>query len=214
MTYSVVWNLLLLSFSIERAVVLLNRLFGNSHETSYDTQDQSNMEVTHDSSLNQEEQGYDNTSSSSSTSDDASTSTNSSSSTSYGNSRNISFPPVLDGATGAAATDYWLTLRETAKKLKKEHKKASKRKKKSKSLADVLFRYLMQAVNDYQLPVLNYDPSPSRRRGKFNHFLEKLKLVTSAVRQTKNVLSNPAKPRPPKRKAANQGVIPCIVFEN
>ena len=43
-------------------------------------------------------------------------------------------------------------------------------------------------------------------RGKFNHFLEKLKLATSAVRQTKNVLSNPAKPRPPKRKAANQAL--------
>ena len=164
------------------------------------------MEVTHDSSTNQEEQGYDDTSSSSSTSDEASTSTNSSSSTSYGISHNISLPPVPDGATGAAATDYWLALRDTAKKLKKERKTASKRKKKSKSSADVLFRYLVKAVNDYQLPVLNYDPSPSRRRGKFNHFLEKLKLVTSAVRQTKNVLSNPAKPRPPKRKAANQAL--------
>ena len=181
-------------------------LFGNSYETSYDTQDQSNMEVTHDSSMNQEEQGHDDTSSSSSTSDEASTSTNSSSSTSYGDSCNISLPPVPDGATGAAATDYWLALRDTAKKLKKERKKASKRKKKSKSSADVLFLYLMKAVNDYQLPVLNYDPSPSRRRGKFNHFLEKLKLVISAVRQTKNVLSNPAKPRPPKRKAANQAL--------
>ena len=84
------------------------RLFRDSYETSYDTQDQSNIEETRDTSTNQEEQGYDHTSSSSSTNDEASTSTNSSSSTSCGISQNISLPPVPDGTTGAAATNYWL----------------------------------------------------------------------------------------------------------
>ena len=139
------------------------------------------MDTIHNYSMDQEEQGDNDTSSSSSTSGSALTSTNSSSTTSYRNSCNISLPPQPDRVTDAAATDYWLALRDTAKKLKKEHKRASKRKKKSKASADVLFHYLMKAVNDYQLPVFNYDPSPTRRRGKFNHFFEKLKLVTSSV---------------------------------
>ena len=75
-----------------------------------------------------------------------------------------------------------------------------------RSSADVIFRYLMKGVQSYDLPVLNYDSIPARRRGKFNAFLDKLKLVTSSVKQTRKFLADPSNPRQPKTKNANMAL--------
>ena len=134
-----------------------------------------------------------NDSSNSSSSDDSSTS-------------DISLPPAPDQASGVAATNYWISLNQSAKKLKRAKKKVNKRKKKSKASADVIFRYLMKSVTNYELPVLEYSDIPGRRRARFHEFLEKLKYVTSSVRQTKDVLADTANPKKPKKKAANQAL--------
>ena len=106
-------------------------------------QDQSNMDMMHDYSTNQEEQGDDDASSSSSASD---SSIHFNKLFKYNLLREQSqhFPTTNSGWCDwcKAATDYWLALRDTAKKLKEECKQASKRKKKSKLSANVLFRYL------------------------------------------------------------------------
>ena len=113
-------------------------------------------------------------------------------------------PPPTDGTVSASTVDYWLALQESARKLKKARKKANKKKKKTKASADVIFRYLMKAANDYALPALDYSDIPARRRAKHTTFLDKLKMVTSSVRQTKDVLTKITKPKPPKTKQANQ----------
>ena len=76
----------------------------------------------------------------------------------------------------------------------------------------------MKAANDCSLPALDCSDIPGRRRAKHTAFLDKLKMVTSGVRQTKDALSKINKPKPPKTKQANQAlcrvicakVEPCI----
>ena len=68
----------------------------------------------------------------------------------------------------------------------------------------------MKAANDYGLLPLDYSDIPGRRRSKHASFLDKLKFVTSSVRQTRNVLSDITKPKPPKSKEANQALYRVI----
>ena len=68
----------------------------------------------------------------------------------------------------------------------------------------------MKAANDHALPALDHSDIPGRRRAKHNTFLDKLKMVTSSARQTKDALSAIAKPRPPKTKQANQA-LHCVI---
>ena len=62
----------------------------------------------------------------------------------------------------------------------------------------------MKGVDSHNLHTLDYHPHPSRRRSKFNAFLDKLKLVTSSVRQTKKLLSDTSNPTPLTHKGANK----------
>ena len=94
--------------------------------------------------------------------------------------------------------DYARIVEGTVQKIKRHNKKRSKRRKHS---ADTIFRYLMKAVESYHLPTLNYDQNPVRRRGKFNHFLDKLKLVTSGVKETRKLLTDTTKPKRPSKNA-------------
>ena len=119
-------------------------------------------------------------------------------------------PPKPDGSVSPSAAEYWMSLYSSMKKLKKAKRRIRKKKKKTKGSPDVLFRYLMKAAVDYDLPILNYDADPHRRRGKYNHFLDKLKLVTSSVRQTRSILSDPNLPSPPKSRSANQALFRVI----
>ena len=115
---------------------------------------------------------------------------------------------ILSSPTGARQAEYARNLQASAKKLqkaKKKLKKQSKKKKKRRS-TETVFRYLMKAVDSYQLPTLDYKPHPVRRRGAFIRYLDKLKLVTSNVSETMYMLSDPGNPKPPRTKAANRAV--------
>ena len=74
----------------------------------------------------------------------------------------------------------------------------------------------MKAVDDHKLPILNYDAQPMRRRGKFNNFLDKMKLVLTSIRQTKDALKNPAQLTKPKTSAANHALfrLLCAQVDN
>ena len=63
-----------------------------------------------------------------------------------------------------------------------------KKKSKTKSL-EVIFRYLVKSVECFGLPSLTCNPDPSRRRGAFINFVEKLKLVLITIKQTRKTLS-------------------------
>jgi hypothetical protein len=99
-----------------------------------------------------------------------------------------------------------ITLRwyRTAMKMKKKYKKSKKKSKKRRT--EKLFRYLMKSADDYHLPSLNYHPVPPKRRHGFNVFMDKLKLVTSTVRETKKLLADVANPKEPKSPSANKAL--------
>ena len=82
-----------------------------------------------------------------------------SSETTVTNEENLTLPemPEIDSS---ASTAYWIALRASAEKLKKAQRRLKKKKRHQKKSTDVLFRYLMKAVDNYKLPVLNYDAQP------------------------------------------------------
>ena len=197
----------------------------NDHSHVFNTTQNSNQSTNTDASLpdttkitrrliNTRNIDTDNNPSSSDNSEDnyyPSSSTSNDTDSSDSSSEDISIPEDLpQDIPKSHMTDYWLAMKESARKLKKARKKIKKRKKKAKSSADVIFRYLMKAASDYELPALEYNDIPGKRRGRFNDFMYKLKFVTSAVRQTKNVLSDPTDPKAPKNKAANQALYRVI----
>ena len=102
--------------------------------------------------------------------------------------------------------EYERHIRDSVRKLKHAKKKLQKRNKKKKRKTETVFRYLMKAVESYQLPVLDYKPQPSRRRGAFLRFMDKLKLVTSSVGETRNMLADSGNPKAPSNKAANRAM--------
>ena len=102
----------------------------------------------------------------------------------------------------------WTAAKKTRRRAKKDKKKRKKKKKSDR--ADVIFRYLMKGTESYNLHTLDYHPHRSRRRTKFNAFLDKLKLVTSSVRQTKKLLSDPSNPTPINHKGANKALF-CML---
>ena len=114
--------------------------------------------------------------------------------------------------TGSATTDQLAHARQlqrsaerlrTAKKQLASAKRSRKRKTRS---AETIFRYLMKAVESHKLPILDYKSEPSRRRGSFIRFLDRLKLVTSSVSETLDVLSNPGAPVRPSTRNANKAL--------
>ena len=111
--------------------------------------------------------------------------------------------PEIDSS---ARNAYSIALQASAKKLKKAQRKLKKKKRHQKKSTDVLVRCLMKAVDNYKFPVLNCKAQPMRRRGKFNNFLDKLKLVLTSVCQTKDALKNPAQPLKPKTPEANHAL--------
>lgn len=130
---------------------------------------------------------------------DPSSGGSSSSSSSTSSDDDITIPSVSDNNNPGR---YYDELRQSARKLRRQQKKLKKRKRRQKHSADTIFRYLMKAADSYQLPVLNYDQSPIRRRGKFGHFLDKLKLVTSGVRETRKILTDTTTPKRPSKEAS------------
>ena len=68
----------------------------------------------------------------------------------------------------------------------------------------------MKSVESFGLPSLNYNPDPSRRRGEYITFIEKLKLVLSTVKQTKKVLSSVSDVKEPKTQSANVALFRVI----
>ena len=100
----------------------------------------------------------------------------------------------------------WTAAKKIRKQRRKDKKKKKMKRKKKSDRADVIFRYLMKGADSYSLHTLDYHPHKSRRRTKFNAFLDKLKLVTSSVRQTKKLLSDPANPVALKHVGANKAL--------
>ena len=68
----------------------------------------------------------------------------------------------------------------------------------------------MKSVESFGLPSLNYNPDPSRQRGEYITFIEKLKLVLSTVKQTKKVLSSVSDVKEPKTQSANVALFRVI----
>ena len=89
-------------------------------------------------------------------------------------------------------------------------KKLKKKKKKKVRRTEDIFRYLMKGAYNYDLPLLSYHPNTTRRRGAYNRFIDKLKLVLSGVKETRRILKNPAKPRKPKEPNANKALFQAI----
>ena len=71
----------------------------------------------------------------------------------------------------------------------------------------------MKATNDCALPALDCSDILGRRQAEHTAFRDKLKMVTSSIRQTKDALSAVTKPRPPKTKQANQALRHVICAE-
>ena len=138
-----------------------------------------------------------------------------SSETATSNDKNVTLPnmPEIDLSACAA---YWITSQASAEELKKAQRKLKKKKKYQKKSTYVLFRFLTKAVYSCKLPILNCYAQPMRRRGKFNNFLNKLKLALTSVCQTKEALKNPAQPTKPKTPAANHALfrLLCAQVDN
>ena len=117
-------------------------------------------------------------------------------------------PSPLTMPQSPAAGPSIQAFNENLEKLKTIHKKLRKRahKKKHRRKTETIFRYLMKAVESYQLPVLDYKPEPARRRGAFLRFLDKLKLVTSSVYETQSMLEDIGQPQRPKTAPASKAM--------
>ena len=181
----------------------IGRMRLGSHEESEEDEEHSNDENKEDPTDESEQ--------------DASDSDSSDSSPSYDS---LSLPSLVEYAPSAQdmarqgynvdQISYARDLQRSARKLKNAEKKLraieKKNKKRKKRGTETIFRYLMKAVGSYDLPVLDYKPQPIRRRGSFLRFLDKLKLVTSSVSETKQMLSDPGNPTKPKSQTANRAL--------
>ena len=88
---------------------------------------------------------------------------------------------------------------------KKKKKKTTSSKKKKRS-TESIFKALMRTSKSYDVPTLQYHVARNRRRGVFNHFLDKLQFVTSSIKETKNVLALITEPRRAKTRSADKAL--------
>ena len=107
--------------------------------------------------------------------------------------------PLLEGA-----------LTHTAKKYKKLQKKLKKTKKKRKRSTEVIFRYLMKAIDFYAFGTLAFHPQPQRRRLGFSSFIDRMKLATSNVKELKSVLKDVSSPEKPTTQSASKALFRAL----